>query len=494
MPRYPALLEINTRPWLGRLSADAGKPVTLADVGEDVLDGFARDGFDWIWLLSVWQLGPKSRAVSRQIPSPWRAECEAALPDLTDVDIAGSGFAIADYKVNEDLGGAAALAGFRARLAKRGIKLMLDFVPNHTGLDSPWIRTQPDFYIRGSEAEAAAAPGNYWRAETDQGPRILAHGRDPNFPGWTDTLQLNYANPALQAAQMAKLAAVAKHCDGLRCDMAMLLLPEVFHRTWGLTPEPFWPKAIAAVRQAHPGFTFMAEVYWGLEWELQQQGFDYCYDKRLYDRLRHADAAQIRGHFAAGLDYQDKLARFLENHDEPRAAATFPWLQHQAAAVVTFLAPGLRFFQQGQAEGAKVRLPTHLSRGPVETPDPEIAAFYAKLLEVLKANDAIRNGAWSLLDPRQAWPGNPTAEGFIAYAWQGAAGARYVVVVNYTDHQGQCDLRLPFAGLANKTWRLTDEMGSELYDRDGAALIAPGLFIDLGPWRFNVFKLESWEG
>ncbi|HEY2112327.1 MAG TPA: alpha-amylase, partial [Dongiaceae bacterium] len=160
----------------------------------------------------------------------------------------------------------------------------------------------------------------------------------------------------------------------------------------------------------------------------------------------------------------------------------------------TFLAPGLRFFQQGQAEGAKVRLPTHLSRGPVETPDPRTTAFYAKLLGVLKANDAFRNGAWSLLDQRQAWPGNPTAEGFIAYAWRGAAGARYVVVVNYTDHQGQCNLRLPFAGLANKTWRLTDEMGSELYDRDGPALIDPGLFIDLGPWRFNVFKLESWEG
>ena len=125
---------------------------------------------------------------------------------------------------------------------------MLDFVPNHTGLDSPWIRTQPDFYIQGSEADLAAAPDNYWRAETDQGPRILAHGRDPNFPGWTDTLQLNYANPALQVAQMANLAAVAEHCDGLRCDMAMLLLPEVFQRTWGLTPEPFWPKAIAAVR------------------------------------------------------------------------------------------------------------------------------------------------------------------------------------------------------------------------------------------------------
>ena len=162
---------------------------------------------------------------------------------------------------------------------------------------------------------------------------------------------------------------IAEQCDGVRCDMAMLLLPEVFQRTWGLTPAPFWPKAIAAAREAHRGFTFLAEAYWDLEWELQQQGFDYCYDKRLYDRLRHSDAGAIRAHLGAGLDYQDRLARFLENHDEPRAAAVFPWPRHQAAAIVTALAPGLRFFHQGQFEGARVRVPAHLCRAPVEAPE-----------------------------------------------------------------------------------------------------------------------------
>ena len=491
-PRYPSLFEINTRVWLDRLSREAGRPITLATVDDAILDDLARQGFDWIWLLSVWQTGAASRAVSRGNLA-WRAEFEAALTDLTEPDICGSGFAISAYEVDEALGGKAALADFRARLAARGLRLMLDFVPNHTALDHPWVAARPDFYVQGDEQALAAAPANYYRVETDHGSRVLAHGRDPNFPGWPDTLQLNHANPELQAARTTELLAIAGQCDGLRCDMAMLVLPEAFRRSWGLTPAPFWPTAIAAVRQAHPGFTFLAEAYWDLEWELQQQGFAYCYDKRLYDRLRNADAGAIRAHLAAGLDYQDRLARFLENHDEPRAAATFPWPQHQAAAIVTFLAPGLRFFQQGQAEGAKVRLPTHLRRGPVEPADPQIAAFYARLLAVLRGTDAFRNGAWSLVAPRQAWEGKPTADGLIAYAWEGAADARYLVVVNYTDHQGQCDLRLPFAGLGGKTWRLTDEMGSEFYDRDGAGLIDPGLFIDLGPWRFNVFKLESWE-
>jgi glycosidase len=489
--RYPSLYEINTRVWLCRLSQEAGKPVTLADVDDATLDDLARRGFDWIWLLSVWQRGPASRAVSRGTAA-WQAEFRAVLPDLAEEDICGSGFAISAYEVDEVLGGKAALSVFRTRLAARGLRLMLDFVPNHTALDHPWAKTHPDFYVQGNEQALAAAPGNYCRVQTDQGERILAHGRDPNLPGWVDTLQLDYANPALQAAQMASLRAIAGQCDGLRCDMAMLPTPEVFQRTWGVTPAPFWPKAIAAVREAHRGFTFLAEAYWDLEWELQQQGFDYCYDKRLYDRLRHCDAGAIRAHLTAGLDYQDRLARFLENHDEPRAAAVFSWPRYQAAAIVTVLAPGLRFFHQGQFEGALVRVPTHLCRGPVESRNADITAFYDRLMSVLKS-DGFCNGAWSLIAPQPAWDGNPTDQDFVSFVWQTRGAGGYVVVVNYSKHRGQCHLPLPSAGLAGWKVRLVDMIGTEVYDREGTSLVEPGLFIDLEAWRYNVFRLEFVE-
>jgi glycosidase len=488
--RCPSLFQINTRVWLQRLSSEAGRRITLADVDDATIDSFAVQGFDWIWLLSVWRTGAAGRAVSRSNPR-WRTEFEVVLPDLTNDDICGSGFAITAYTVSDALGGESGLAHFRERLAKRGVKLMLDFVPNHTALDHAWVSAYPGYYVQGDETAVARAPDNYVTVKTDQGRRVFAYGRDPNYPGWPDTLQLNYANPKLQAARITELIGIAGKCDGVRCDMAMLLLPEVFQRTWGVAPEPFWPKATTAVREKNPGFTFMAEVYWDLEWTLQHQGFDYCYDKRLYDRLREGHVGRIRDHMRAGLDYQDKLARFLENHDEPRAANELPWPKHMAAAVVAFLSPGLRFFHQGQLEGARVRVPTHLCRGPVEPINEEVACFYGRLLHLLRDARIFRNGAWSLIDPRPAWSGNWTSDGFVAYSWAGEDGSRYLVVVNYAGNQGQCRLPLPFSEFRGKQVRLSDAVGPEIYDRDGSDLVDSGLYIDHTPWHFNVFALRA---
>ena len=293
---------------------------------------------------------------------------------MREEDIAGSGFAITGYTVHRDLGGDAALARLRKRLRKRGLRLMLDFVPNHMGLDHPWVEDHPEYYIPGTELDLARAPQNYTWVKRKRGDLLLAHGRDPYFPGWPDTLQLNYGNPATQEAMIGELLKIAGQCDGVRCDMAMLVLPDVFERTWGTGASPSGRRRPSACGSTFRAFCFMAEVYWDLEWTLQQQGFDYTYDKRLYDRLRDGHARPVREHFYAGLDYQNKMARFLENHDEPRAAAAFSPEMHEAAAVITFLSPGLRFFHQGQFEGRKKRISPHLGRGPCEPSRPEVAA------------------------------------------------------------------------------------------------------------------------
>ena len=490
-PACPSLYQINTRVWLTELSRSLRRPATLDDVPDAELDRVAGMELDWVWLLSVWQTGPAGRQVSLTNPD-WREEFEHTLPDLSDDDIAGSGFAITGYTAHRDLGGAAALARMRERLRSRGLRLMLDFVPNHTGLDHPWVEGHPEYYVAGSELDLARHPGNYRRIPRAGGDLILAHGRDPYFPGWPDTLQLDYGKPATQEAMLAALMEIAGQCDGVRCDMAMLILPDVFQRTWGIHAELFWPRATRAVRERFPGFCFMAEVYWDLEWTLQQQGFDYTYDKRLYDRLRAGQARPVRDHLRAGLDYQSRLARFLENHDEPRAAAAFEPGVHEAAAVITFLAPGLRFLHQGQLEGRRKRISPHLRRGPDEAVDQRLSGFYRRLMDVL-CRPVVRQGRWRLVEASAAWEGNWTWDCFVAFAWEGtgAGGQRVLVAVNFAPNRSQCCLRLPFPGLAGRRCRLQDLTGDATYERDGDELIARGLYLDLDPWQYHVFQLTT---
>jgi alpha amylase-like protein len=486
---YPSLYQVNTRVWLTELTQALGRRATLDDIPDTELDRFAAMGFDWVWFLSVWQTGQAGQRISRA-NSEWRREFEETLPDLREEDIGGSGFAITGYTVNDQLGGDAALLRLRERLHKRGLRLMLDFVANHTGLDHPWVEAHPEYYVIGTEQDLARDPQNYTWVTLTQRDVLLAHGRDPYFPGWPDTLQLNYGNMTTQEAMRTELLKIAAQCDGVRCDMAMLVLPEVFERTWGIAAPSFWPEATRRVREQVPDFCFMAEVYWDLEWTILQQGFDYAYDKRLYDRLREGRARPVREHLYAGLDYQNRLARFLENHDEPRAAATFAPGVHEAAGAITFLSPGLRLFHDGQFEGRKKHISPHLVRAPQEPIADGLKQFYDRLLVVLR-EPVMRDGQWQLLECVSAWEGNWTWDCFLAFVWQGLGGARRLVTVNYAPNQSQCYVRLPFVDFAGNQWRFQDQMAEAVYDRDGGDLQSRGLYMDVPAWNVSVFSITK---
>jgi len=497
--QHPALLEINTRVWLAERGAALGRHASLDDVTDHALDRIAAEGFDWVWLLGVWQTGEAGRRISLQTPE-WQPEFHELLPDFTPEDVSGSPFAVREYAVNADFGGAAALARLRERLARRGLKLMLDFVPNHTALDHPWAREHPEFYVQGSEDDLAREPRNYIAVDTAVGRRVLAHGRDPYFPGWPDTLQVNYRHKGLREAMLGVLESIAGQCDGVRCDMAMLVLPDVIARTWGDRARPadgsapvdesFWTYAIQRVHEQHSGFVFMAEAYWDLEWTLQQQGFDYTYDKRFYDRLRSQDAAAVRGHLLAASDYQRRSARFLENHDEPRAAAAFPAGTLEAASVVALLAPGLHFVHDGETTGRRLRASNHLRRRDVEPVNRELEGFHSRLLASMKRPE-VRDGRWRLLEPRSAWDGNASSDQFVAYAWE-LPGHRLVVAVNYSPSRGQCYLPLEYTDFAGSTVVLHDLLDPTVtYERAGDELARDGLYLDVPGWRRHVFEVSA---
>jgi len=488
-PSYPLLYQLNTRIQQHTLSHEISSLLALNDWPDNDWDQLTRLGFDWIWLLGVWETGHAGQRVSRTQPD-WQEHFKACLPDLAETDICGSCFAITHYQVSDSLGGNKALRQLRRKLNQRGLRLMLDFVPNHTALDHPWVQTHPEFYIRGTQEDLQCAPHNYialpsGAPSSDQ--QIFAHGRDPYFDGWPDTLQLDYGNPAVQQVMREELLNIAGLCDGVRCDMAMLLLPEVFEHTWQRSITPFWPSAIAAIRRQFPDFLFLAEVYWDLEWTLQQQGFDYTYDKRLYDRLRNQAAKPVRDHLTADIAYQKKLARFLENHDESRAAAVFPAATHQAAAIINYLAPGMRFFHAGQLEGKQIHIPVHLCRSPVEPVNSEIDHFYRQLLQILR-NPILRQGNWQLLACSPAQAGNDTWQNYIAYLWQGENGNALLVSVNYAPYPGQCRLEFtdsqPEANTRN--WR-------DLATSDKESLLAQTetitrLFFNLPAWGYRVLE------
>jgi hypothetical protein len=206
--------------------------------------------------------------------------------------------------------------------------------------------------------------------------------------------------------------------------------------------------------------------------------------------LREGHAQPVREHFRAEPEYQIKLARFLENHDEPRAAATFSDDVHRAAAVITYLSPGLRFFHQGQFEGRRKRISPHLIRAPEEPLNIGLKKFYTQLLEILR-RPVVREGQWQLLECVSAWDGNYSSDNFIAFAWQDSSGVRLLAAVNFTAQRGQCYVRLPFSDLDGRAWNLRDLLGDAVYERDGNDLQSRGLYLDLPPWCCHVFEMKS---
>jgi len=487
-PRHPVIYEINTWVWLGELSRKYPGPLNLATVPQQEWDAIAALGFDAVWFMGVWERSPAGIGISMRNPGLLE-DFRRALPDFAAQDNVGSPYCVRSYVVDEHLGGPAGLAAARQALARRGVRLILDFVPNHVAPDHSWVVEHPEYFIRGDKQDLAREPASFFEA----GGNVFACGRDPYFPAWPDVLQLNAFQPGLRQAVVDTVSSIAEQCDGVRCDMAMLMLNAIFERTWGARAgakpvDDYWATVIPAIKAKWPEFRFIAEAYWDLEWELQQQGFDHCYDKKLYDRMEHGEAESVRLHLLADPAYQERMVRFIENHDEPRAAATFPGGKGRAAAMAILTLPGARLLHEGQFEGMKVRLPVFLGRRPAEPVDQDLAAFYGRLLQETN-RDVFRNGAWRLCE-RSGWPDNQSCRNVLAWCWA-KDDERYLIVINFRQEAAQAHVQVPWDELREKTWRLSDVLSGASYDRSGDEMREAGLYVDLQPWQCHLFQVRA---
>jgi hypothetical protein len=483
----PHLYEINTWAWLETLSARLGRPITLAEVPDSEWDSLAQLGFNIVWLMGVWQRSPESRRIKLENPAN-HPDFSTALPGWKPEDVIPSPYSVVQYVPDPRIGTWQSLDKTREKLHSRGIALFLDFVGNHTAFDCSWTREHPEFYVQGTREQYDRDPSAFCRVETPSGPAFLALGKDPYFPPWDDVVQLNHFQPALRAAQLADLRTIAAHCDGIRCDMAMLLLNDIFSGVWNgfiggfSRPEKeFWAEAHAAV----PDLVLLAEAYWGTEARLLELGFSFVYDKGLYDAVRDANPAGVRGNLAAPLEYQMHLARFLENHDENRAAAVFPGQKLVAAGTLMSTLPGMRFYYGGELEGRRIHATITMQRFAEEPADPAIRAFFEKILRITK-EEIFHTGRWSLLPVIPE--GDDTSGNLAVYEWR-SANAWKIIAVNIVGSASQGRVRLGDRVSPTAQYDVYDELHEVHYQRSGEELHNIGLFVRRESFDAHLFTI-----
>jgi hypothetical protein len=486
----PKLYEINTRVWLKKVNKK------LADLPFTFFTNLAQKGINIVWLMGLWKTTPRTidkYCFTQELVNSY----DKALKGWKKEDVIGSPYAIDEYEVNPEIGCWDDLIDLKSKLNNIGIKLLLDFVPNHFSVESKVLKNHPDIFLQVDEEFYQKDPFTFFRNQFN--PKIiLAHGRDPLFPPWQDTVQVNYFNRNARDYLCTILLKLVDVCDGVRCDMAMLPMNNVFFNTWVgvlnksnfIRPvDEFWEMAIKTVRRENSNFIFLAEAYWDLEWDLQQLGFDFTYDRRLTDRLASGYLPEVIAHLKAERDFQNKSVRFIENHDELRAITKFGKFRSLAAATVISTIQGMKFYYDGQFEGKKIKLPLQLGREPEEKFSNTIHRYYDKLLNITK-EDIFTLGDWELLEPISAGNGNLSFQNFLAWQWS-YKEAKALVIINYSELTSQCRVKIE-----TKSKRdfiiLQDQLNGKVFDRSISEIKYPGLFIELKGFASHIFTFNEY--
>ena len=476
---HPTIYEISTRPWLYELSQKYKKNITtLKDIPLEEFDKLAEKGVEYVWMMGVWQLGSYGLELDR------KKDYSSVLPDYKKEDIIGSPYAITEYVCNSEIGTDEDLKWLKETLHKKNLKLLLDFVPNHSAVDSPTAETYPNFYIRVPKGQSTWDSKYY----TDSG---IAYGKDPYFDPWPDVIQWNYFDSNTRQFMLNNLMKVISLSDGVRCDMAHLMLNDVFKKTWEkelnswgyiVPSSEFWGDAIKTVKDKYPDALFLAEVY--EDWEIQklyELGFDYCYDKALLDKFE-LNSYDINDyiHYKTE-DFFGHVSHFIENHDENRGVYNMGSVEKSdAAGTIAATVGGMIFLNHGQWDGLRNKLDVHLRRGADEDVNVKAQQHYNKLMDIIK-DKAFHSGNYYFVYNMSG----DAASRFVAYLRNDENN--FLVVVNYSDNYGCANV--PIYNIKGTGDIKVYEMFSDIeYTRNAETIRNSGLTVCLEAYQSQIFK------
>ena len=473
------LLEISTRPYLYALCEKYGRKIEkLRDIPQEELDELQSLGFEWIWLMGIWQLGENCLNHDR-CDHYLRDRYSNVCPGWSVEDVIGYPLCIVSYTVNQALGTEEDLAWLREEFNKRGMKLMLDFVPNHTAIDAPEFTEHPEWYLHGTFHDPKRFMSNG-----------IAYGAGKWIPPMYFSAQLDMTNEYARRLQIENLKSIAQRCDGVRVHVAHFCLTDLFMEQWlgvvdpELRPEvEFWEEAIAEVRANSPRFLIMAETYGPeIQKKLLSLGFDYIYDKELLDDLTDSNLDRFRAVIATqDVADMEHFVHFVENHDEARAIERFfnnPKMAAAAAAALLSL-PGLRLINFHQWLGYTYKIDVHLRRSLPERYLKDTVHFYTRFLRVLQT-DAVRYGSWHLVEVLDATT---------VLAWKWVKDDQHILItINYCGCGSGGRIICEDAPQQDSPIAVKELLDNVVYERDPVELASTGLQLVLNPYQVQIFE------
>lgn len=385
----------NALVWMNQLSKFYNRNITRLDhIPDKEIAKLVDFGFNAIWLIGIWKRSPASKTIKNIMGN---SEAEA------------SAYSLSEYDISDELGGWDALNNLKDRCLKRGVRLAGDIVPNHTGLDSPWLAKHPDWYISADQPSFPSyrytnqnisshdkievyLEDHYFNHsdaavtfklvdKIDGNVKYIYHGNDGTSMPWNDTAQLNYLNPELRETVIQTIIKIAKTFQIIRFDAAMTLAKKHIQRLWfpppgegggipsrwqyamsdrdfqSAIPKEFWREVVDRVAEEVPDTLLLAEAFWMMEgYFVRTLGMHRVYNSAFMNMLKIERNSEYRELIKKTLEYDPQILKryvnFLNNPDEDTAVAQFGKAdKYFGVTIMMCTLPGLPMFGHGQIEG-----------------------------------------------------------------------------------------------------------------------------------------------